>query len=140
MKAAIALLSIRSAPSSTSYPCLSSKGNLLRRNDATLIGGGAAYSEERYLTTKIQRMGHMLHLPSAVSVPTPSNTFASLSTSTSPWSRALSPIPSDDEEVGKYMGASFEPSRCCRAICSEPGEGWWIVGLASPTRPLSVLA
>ena len=40
----------------------------LRRNGATLIGGGAAHGVEleRYLATKVQRMGHMLELPSAV--------------------------------------------------------------------------
>ncbi|QRV87916.1 GTP cyclohydrolase II [Ceratobasidium sp. AG-Ba] len=40
--------------------------HLLRRGGATLIGGGAAHGVEleRYLATKVQRMGHMLDLPS----------------------------------------------------------------------------
>jgi GTP cyclohydrolase II len=40
--------------------------HLLRRGGATLIGGGAAHGIEleRYLATKVQRMGHMLDLPS----------------------------------------------------------------------------
>ncbi|KAG8904756.1 GTP cyclohydrolase II [Tulasnella sp. 403] len=51
----------------------------LRRSGATLIGGGAAYGVEleRYLRTKVQRMGHMLDLPfsssSSASGPTPSS-------------------------------------------------------------------
>ncbi|CAE6485229.1 unnamed protein product [Rhizoctonia solani] len=45
----------------------------LRRNGATLIGGGAAHGVEleRYLATKVQRMGHMLELPTAVNTQNP---------------------------------------------------------------------
>lgn len=45
----------------------------LRRNGATLIGGGAAHGVEleRYLATKVQRMGHMLDLPSALNAQSP---------------------------------------------------------------------
>ena len=47
----------------------SSKAHKLRRGGATLIGGGAAHGVEleRYLKTKVQRMGHMLDLPSTPS-------------------------------------------------------------------------
>ncbi|CAE7229789.1 unnamed protein product [Rhizoctonia solani] len=45
----------------------------LRRNGATLIGGGAAHGVEleRYLATKVQRMGHMLDLPTSISTQSP---------------------------------------------------------------------
>ncbi|CAE6523150.1 unnamed protein product [Rhizoctonia solani] len=45
----------------------------LRRNGATLIGGGAAHGVEleRYLATKVQRMGHMLDLPTSINTQSP---------------------------------------------------------------------
>ncbi|ELU45948.1 hypothetical protein AG1IA_00008 [Rhizoctonia solani AG-1 IA] len=45
----------------------------LRRSGATLIGGGAAHGVEleRYLATKVQRMGHMLELPTSSSAQSP---------------------------------------------------------------------
>ncbi|CAE6481734.1 unnamed protein product [Rhizoctonia solani] len=45
----------------------------LRRNGATLIGGGAAHGVEleRYLATKVHRMGHMLDLPASIDAQSP---------------------------------------------------------------------
>ncbi|KAH7343950.1 GTP cyclohydrolase II-domain-containing protein [Rhizoctonia solani] len=45
----------------------------LRRSGATLIGGGAAHGVEleRYLATKVQRMGHMLDLPASINSSSP---------------------------------------------------------------------
>jgi len=53
------------APSHTAMESTTSFGS--RPAGATLIGGGAAHGEEldKYLKTKILRMGHMLSLPNS---------------------------------------------------------------------------
>ncbi|KDQ15367.1 hypothetical protein BOTBODRAFT_108772, partial [Botryobasidium botryosum FD-172 SS1] len=71
--------------------------HLLRRGGATLIGGGAAYGVEleRYLRTKVQRMGHMLDLPP--------NSSSSVSASVSVAKVALSQRTSASDSENEYL-------------------------------------
>jgi GTP cyclohydrolase II len=97
----------------------SEEQHYLRRNGATLIGGGVTHGVEleRYLRTKVERMGHMLNLPPTPSTPTYSSS-ASCAISPSRTSRS--------EELEDADDASSVPSL-------EADEG----SSAAPTRPAS---
>jgi GTP cyclohydrolase II len=77
-------------------------GGSIRKPGATMIGGGAARGTdlEKYLRTKVQRMGHLLELPSIghpqpmhdIVLPTAPSAFVKVTVSTSPVA-GLAPLP-----------------------------------------------
>ncbi|KAB5594580.1 GTP cyclohydrolase II [Ceratobasidium theobromae] len=88
----------------------------LRRNGATLIGGGAAHGVEleRYLATKVQRMGHMLELPSTLNgCDTPSDSglaFVSRAGSNYDLTKSVLSLPELEFDSASYRSRSVSPT------------------------------
>ncbi|KAG9023689.1 GTP cyclohydrolase II [Tulasnella sp. JGI-2019a] len=76
----------------------------LRRGGATLIGAGAAHGPEleRYLRTKVQRMRHMIDIPSSTSQSQSQSSSSNAQSTNSPQTSASTPFadaPSDNQQT-----------------------------------------